>query len=228
MRNIRCDEILNRMDFSRLSVNDFEEQVKRHCIEKMNEYELEPRKIDKIKSYPEKKYEIFTLIFSNNDKKIFVLDTNSINYDEDLEERELYYSRIIAKRICDNMKRIKEDAMVGIEEIENEYKDKISKIEDTIKELKELDENEYNMDRFAYDALIGTSLMDAIDEDMNDIKTENEDLKKELKNSELKISELLNKLNISLNEIEKNRENLQLNTISKFEKVINKIKKILD
>ena len=104
MRNIKCDEILDRSEFLKLSISDFEEQVKRYCISKMNEYETEPSKVDSLKFYPEKKYEIFKLLFEDGKAKIFILDTNSINYKEDLEERELYYSRIIAKRICDNMK----------------------------------------------------------------------------------------------------------------------------
>lgn len=228
MRNIRCDEILKRKDFLNLSVLDFEEQVKRFCISKMNEYETEPSKIDSLKTYPEKKFEIFKLIFENGNSKIFVLDTNSINYYDDKKEKELYYSRIIAKRICENKKRINEDAIFGISQLEFEYKDEINKIKDKIKELQELDENEYNVDRFAYNALINTTIIDEVEGLKKDSSDENNELKEKLKTSEKQIIELSNKLKISLETIEKNRENLKLNTTSKFEKIINKIKKILE
>lgn len=228
MRNIRCDEILKRKDFLNLSIPDFEEQVNRYCINKINEYETEPAKIDSLKSYPEKKFEIFKLLFDSGKSKIFILDTNLINYEEDLDERELYYSRIIAKRICDNMKRLYEDAISGISELELEYKDSIDSIKKKIEELKELDENEYNLDRFAYNALVDTAIIEEIDTIKKDSLEENEKLKEKLKLSEKQIIELSNKLKISLETIEKNRENLQLNTTSKFEKIINKIKKILE
>ncbi len=228
MRNIRCDEILKRKDFLNLSIPDFEEQVNRYCINKINEYETEPAKIDSLKSYPEKKFEIFKLLFDSGKSKIFILDTNLINYEEDLDERELYYSRIIAKRICDNMKRLYEDAIFGISELELEYKDSIDSIKKKIEELKELDENEYNLDRFAYNALVDTSIIEEIDNIKKDSLKENEQLKEKLKLSEKQIIELSNKLKISLETIEKNRESLQLNTSSKFEKIINKIKKILE
>ena len=52
--------------------------------------------------------------------------------------------------------------------------------------------------------------------------------KEKLKSSEKQILELSNKLKISLDTIEKNREDLQLHTTSKFEKVINYVKKILE
>lgn len=228
MRSIRCDEILNKNDFSKLSVSDFEEQVKRHCISKMNEYETEPAKIDSLKLYPEKKYEIFKLLFEDGKTKIFILDTNLINYKDDLDERELYYSRIIAKRICDNMKIIYEDAIIGVQELEIEYKENIENIKNKIEELKELDENEYNLDRFAHNALKDTSFFDGVEEFKNDTFEENKKLKEKLKVSEEKIFDLSNKLKISLETIEKSREDLQLHTTSKFEKIIKRIKKLLE
>lgn len=228
MRNIRCDEILKRKEFFNLSVSDFEKQTVRFCVSKMNEYETEPAKLDLLKSYPEKKIEIFRLIFENGDSKIFVLETSLINYNDDLEDRELYYSRIIAKRICDNKKRIHEDAISGIEELELEYKEDIENIKAKIKELQELDENEYNVDRFAYNALIGTTIFDEVENLKKDSSEENKQLKEKLKNSEKQIMELSNKLKVSLDTIEKNRENLKLNTTSRFEKIISKIKKILE
>ncbi len=228
MRNIRCDEILNRSEFSKLSLLDFEEQVKRYCISKMNEYENEPAKIDSLKLYPEKKYEIFKLLFESGESKIFILDTKLINYEDDLNERELYYSRIIAKRICDNMKRLYEDAIIGVPALELEYKEDIDNIKNKIEELKELDENEYNLDRFAHNTLKDTNIFDEIEEFKNEISEENKKLKEQLKHSEEKILELSNKLRISLETIEKNREDLQLHTTSKFEKIIERIKKILD
>lgn len=228
MRNIKCDEILDRSEFLKLSISDFEEQVKRYCISKMNEYETEPSKVDSLKFYPEKKYEIFKLLFEDGKAKIFILDTNSINYKEDLEERELYYSRIIAKRICDNMKILEEDAIIGISESELEYKEDIDNIKSKIKELKELDENEYNLDRFAHNALKDTKFFEKIEEGKDEISEENRNLKEKLKSSEKQILELSNKLKISLDTIEKNREDLQLHTTSKFEKVINYVKKILE
>ena len=224
MRNIRCDEILNRSDFLRLPLLDFEEQVKRYCISKMAEYENEPAKIESLKTYPEKKYEIFKLLFEDGKSKIFVLDTNLINYEEDSEEKELYYSRIIAKRICDNMKRLYEDAIIGVPETEAEYKDDIESIKNKIDELKELDENEYNLDRFAHNTLKDTSIFDEVEELKNEAFEENKKLKEQLKASEKTILELSNKLRISLETIEKNRENLQLHTTSKFEKIMKNIK----
>lgn len=228
MRNIRCDEILKRKDFLNLSIPDFEEQVNRYCINKMNEYETEPSKIDSLKSYPEKNFEIFKLLFDSGKNKFFILDTNLINYDEDLDEKELYYSRIIAKRICDNMKILYEDAVSGIPELELEYKDSIDSIKQKIEELKQLDENEYNLDRFAYNALVDTDIIEEIDTIKKDSLEENKQLKEKLQLSENQIIELSNKLKISLETIEKNRKDLQLNTSSKFEKIINKIKKILE
>ena len=145
-----------------------------------------------------------------------------------MEERELYYSRIIAKRICDNMKILEEDAIIGISESELEYKEDIDNIKSKIKELKELDENEYNLDRFAHNALKDTKFFEKIEEGKDEISEENRNLKEKLKSSEKQILELSNKLKISLDTIEKNREDLQLHTTSKFEKVINYVKKILE
>lgn len=227
MRNIRCDEVLKRGDFSKLSVSDFEEQVNRYCIDKMNEYETEPAKIESLKEYPEKRFEIFKLIFETGNNKTFILDTDLIDYKDELDDRELYYSRIIAKRICDNMKKIDEDAISGISELEYEYKDDIENVENKIKELKELDENEYNLDRFVYNSLLGTSIIDEVEELKNDVSKENEILKEKLKASEEQIMDLSNKLKISLETIQKNRENLKLNTTSRFERFIETIKKII-
>lgn len=227
MRNIRCDEVLKRSDFSKLSMSDFEEQVNRYCIDKMNEYETEPAKFQSLKEYPEKKFEIFKLIFETGNNKIFILDTDLIDYEEEQEEKELYYSRIIAKRICDNMKKIDEDAISGIPELESEYKEDIENIKDKIKELKELDENEYNLDRFVYNALLGTSIIDEVESMQKEALEENEILKEKLKESEKQIMELSNKLKISLDTIQKNREDLKLNTTSRFERVLEKIKKII-
>jgi hypothetical protein len=230
MRNIRCEEILKRSDFQGITDNDFEEQVSRYCIEKMNEYETAPAKIENLKEYPEKRYEIFKLNFDSGAKKIFILDTNLINYNDDINEKELYYSRIIAKRICENMKRLTEDAIIGISELEQMYKDEIDDINEKIKELKELDENEYNLDRFVYNSLKDTSIIEEVDNlksQDEEILNENKILKEKLKKSEDTILELSNKLKISLEDIQKNREKLQLNTTSRFEKFINYIKNFL-
>lgn len=230
MRNIRCDEILDRREFSKLTDSDFEEQVNRFCIIKMNEYETEPAKIESLKEYPEKRFEVFKLNFDNGEKKIFILDTNQIKYKDELEERELYYSRIIGKRICENMKKINEDAILGIPDLEIEYQDNINDINNTIKELKELDENEYNLDRFVYNSIQGTSIFEEVDnlKDSNkDVFEENKILKEKLKKSEKQIMDLSNKLKISLETLEKNRENLQLNTTSRFEKFFESIKNFL-
>lgn len=227
MRNIRCDEILKRSDFSKLSASDFEEQVNRYCIDKMNEYETEPAKIDSLKEYPEKRFEIFKLIFETGNNKIFILDTDLIDYEDDAEEKELYYSRIIAKRICDNMKKVEEDAISGIPELEFEYKEDIENIKNKIKELKELDENEYNLDRFVYNSLIGTTIIDEVESLKKDSSEENEMLKEKLRASEKQVIDLSNKLKISLETIQKNREDLKLNTTSKFEKFLETIKKII-
>lgn len=227
MRNIRCDEILKRSDFSKISMSDFEEQVNRYCIDKMNEYETEPAKIDSLKEYPEKRFEIFKLIFETGNNKIFILDTDLIDYKDELNQRELYYSRIIAKTICDNMKKLNEDAILGIPELEYEYEEDIENIKNKIKELKELDENEYNLDRFVYNSLLGTTIIDEVEELKKDASKENSILKEKLKASENQIMDLSNKLKISLETIQKNRDNLKLNTTSKFERFVETIKKII-
>lgn len=228
MRNIRCEEILDRKDFIELSISDFEEKVNEYCIAKMQEYECEADKIDSLIVYPEKKYEIFKLCFEDEKSKIFVLDTNSINYKADLDKRELYYSSIIAKRICDNMKTLHEDAIIGIPELELEYEEDIDNLKNKIEELRELDENEYNIDRFAHNALKDTNFFDEVEKLKDETSEENKKLKEQLKVSEEKIFELSNKLKISLETIEKNREDLHLHTTSKFEKFMKYIKKILD
>lgn len=227
MRNIRCDEILDRNEFSKLSVKDFEKQAQNFCIDKMNEYETQPSKINSLSTYPEKKFEIFNLIFENGGNKIFVLDTDLINYSDEQEDKEIYYSRIIAKRICENLKILNEDAIVGISELEFEYKDEKEKIKAKIEELKELDENEYNLDRFVYDSLEETNILEDI-EQLRNTAQENEILKEKLKVSENQIAELSNKLKISLEAIEKNRKDLKLNTKSRFESFLEKVKKILN
>lgn len=225
MRNIKCEEILKRKDYLGLNISDFEEQVNRFCLSKLNEYEVEPSRLESLKKCPEKRYEIFRLNFTSGNKKIFMLETSLIDYDENMEERELYYSSIIAKRICDNMKRIDEDAINGISEIENEYENDIIEIKENIKSLQELDKDEYNIDSFAYNALLGTGVIEELEEERDE---ENKKLKEELRVAEEKIADLTNKLRISLTEIEKNRKNLNLNTSSQFEKFINKIKKIIN
>ena len=59
MRKIKCDEILNKNDYISLNDKDFEEQVLRYCLDKMNEYELATKDVSELKEYPSKKYEIF-------------------------------------------------------------------------------------------------------------------------------------------------------------------------
>ena len=233
MRNIRCDEILNREEFSKISDKDFEKQVEYYLIDKLNEYETTPSKNITLNEKPIKRYEVFNLVFEalDQDKKIFVLDTGLINYDEDVEESELYYSRIIAKRICENLKVLHEDAINGITELENEFKDDIDLVKQKIAELQELDENEFNLDLFASIALEDTEIADQLETlqlTNNDLTVENKELREKLKKSEEQIIDLSNKLKISLDSIEKNRENLQLHTQSRFEKFLIKIKKMIN
>lgn len=233
MRNIRCDEILNREEFSKISEKDFEIQVENYLIDKLNEYETTPSKNITLQEKPTKSYEVFNLIFESlyNETKVFVLDTNLINYNDDKDESELYYSRIIAKRICENLKILNEDAINGIPELENEFKDDIDLVKQKIEELRELDENEFNLDLFASIALEDTEISKHIDtlqtENVNLVQ-ENIILKENLKKSEEQIIDLSNKLKISLDSIEKNREHLELHTQSRFEKFLARIKKIIN
>lgn len=231
MRNIKCEEILNREEFPNITGKAFEKQVEYYLIDKLNEYETTPSKNISLKEKPVKKYEIFSLIFEVLDegKKVFVLDTDLINYSEDKNESELYYSRIIAKRICDKLKILNEDAISGIPELENEYKDDIDSLKKEIEELRELDENEYNLDLFASIALEDTEIteyLETLQTENDDLINENKDLKEKLKKSEDQIIDLSNKLKISLDSIEKNREDLELRTQSRFEKFLAKIRGI--
>lgn len=229
MRKIRCDEILNRNDFPNLNDKEFEEQVKRFCLDKLNEYSVEENKIDVLKEYPSKKYEIFKIDIAN--EKIFVLDTNLINYDGEKDDIELFYSRTISKDICDNLKRLSEDAVIGNPELESLYIDNINEIKNHIQELKKLDEDEYNLDRFIYNSLQDTNILEdyqKIDLSQNRLSEENKQLREQLKKSEKTILELSNKLKISLEDIEENRKKLQVSNQSKFEKMLNKLKEFLN
>ena len=132
MRKIKCDEVLNKSDFLGISDKEFVKQVERFCLDKMNEYEVSPKKVDTLKSYPEKVYEIFKLDLESQGDKIFVLETSLINYDGEEDDKEIYYSRIIAKRICDNMKRLNEDAAMKSIEAKSMFIDEIQEIEKQI------------------------------------------------------------------------------------------------
>ena len=229
MRKINCDEILNRSDFPKLNDKDFSEQVKNFCLNKLLEYDVEPSKLDNFREYPTKKYEIFKIDIGN--EKIFLLETDLINYEDELDERELYYSKSIAKEICENLKRICEDATFGIQNLEIKYVDAINEIKEKIKELKKLDEDQYNLDRFIYNSLSDTTILEdyeEIEKSRNNLAEENARLKSQLKKSEKTIIELSNKLKISLDDIEESRKKLNLKNKSKFEKIINKLKEILN
>lgn len=231
MRKIKCDEVLNKSDFLGISDKDFIKQVERFCLDKMNEYEVSPKKVDTLKSYPEKVYEIFKLDIESQGDKIFVLETSLINYDGEEDDKEIYYSRIIAKRICDNMKRLNEDAAMKSIEAKSMFIDEIQEIEKQIKDLKLLDEDEYNLDRFIYNSLFDSNIIDEYEEIQNEnvsLEEENRLLKEKLKKSESMIIELSNKLKISLDDIEANRKKLRINNKSIFEKVLDKIREILD
>lgn len=227
MRKIRTDEILERKDFLNLNDSDFDEQVLRYCIEKLSEYEIGISKIDSLTEYPVKKYEIFKIDIKN--ERIFMLDTNLIKCDYDLDSRELYYSREITQKICTTMKRLYEDAIMGNDEMEVMYQDEINNLKDQIKNLKELDEDEYNFDRFTYNSLKDTDFFENYNEmleNKNNLKTENEALKEKVEKSEKMILDLSNKLKISLDDIEKNRNELKVKNKSLIEKLISRIKKL--
>ena len=231
MRKIKCDEILNKSNFLGISDKDFIKQVERFCLDKMNEYEVTPKKSESLKTYPEKRYEIFKLDLESQGDKIFILETKSINYDGEVEDKELYYSRIIAKRICDNLKRLNEDAAMQSTETKSMFLDEIQEIEKQIKDLKTLDEDEYNLDRFIYNSLFDSNIINEYEEiqvENNTLEEENKALKEKLKKSEEMILELSNKLKISLDDIEANRKKLKINNKSIFEKVLDRIKEILD
>ena len=231
MRKIKCDEILNKSNFLGISDKDFIKQVERFCLDKMNEYEVTPKKSESLKTYPEKRYEIFKLDLESQGDKIFILETKSINYDGEVEDKELYYSRIIAKRICDNLKRLNEDAAMQSTETKSMFLDEIQEIEKQIKDLKTLDEDEYNLDRFIYNSLFDSNIINEYEEIQTEnitLEEENKELKEKLKKSEEIILELSNKLKISLDDIEANRKKLKINNKSIFEKVLDRIKEILD
>lgn len=230
MRKIKCDEVLNKSDFRGLTDSDFVKQVIKYCLDKMNEYELSPKKIESLKGYPQKEYEIFQLDLETEGYKIFVLETSLINYDGEEDEKELYYSRIIAKRICDNLKRLHEDAAMKVVEAKSYLIDDIAEIEKQIASLKELDEDEYNLDRFIYNSLFASDIIEEYEEVQNEklsLEEENKLLKEKIKKSEKTILELSNKLKISLDDIEANRNKLKINNKSVFEKVVEKLKDIL-
>lgn len=231
MRKIKCDEILNKSNFLGISDKDFIKQVERFCLDKMNEYEVTPKKSESLKTYPEKRYEIFKLDLESQGDKIFILETDLINYDGETEYKDLYYSRIIAKRICDNLKRLNEDAAMQSTETKSMFLDEIQEIEKQIKDLKTLDEDEYNLDRFIYNSLFDSNIINEYEEiqvENNTLEEENKALKEKLKKSEEMILELSNKLKISLDDIEANRKKLKINNKSIFEKVLDRIKEILD
>lgn len=231
MRKIKCDEILNKSNFLGISDKDFIKQVERFCLDKMNEYEVTPKKSESLKTYPEKRYEIFKLDLETQGDKIFILETDLINYDGEAEDKDLYYSRIIAKRICDNLKRLNEDAAMQSTETKSMFLDEIQEIEKQIKDLKTLDEDEYNLDRFIYNSLFDSNIINEYEEiqvENNTLEEENKALKEKLKKSEEMILELSNKLKISLDDIEANRKKLKINNKSIFEKVLDRIKEILD
>lgn len=231
MRKIKCDEILNKSNFLGISDKDFIKQVERFCLDKMNEYEVTPKKSESLKTYPEKRYEIFKLDLETQGDKIFILETDLINYDGEIEDKDLYYSRIIAKRICDNLKRLNEDAAMQSTETKSMFLDEIQEIEKQIKDLKTLDEDEYNLDRFIYNSLFDSNIIneyEKIQVENNTLEEENKALKEKLKKSEEMILELSNKLKISLDDIEANRKKLKINNKSIFEKLLDRIKEILD
>lgn len=230
MRKIKCDEVLNKSDFRGLTDSDFVKQVIKYCLDKMNEYELSPKKIESLKEYPQKVYEVFQLDLESEGYRIFVLETDLIDYDGEETEKELYYSRIIAKRICDNLKRLHEDAAMKNIDTKSFLLDDIAEIEKQIEELKKLDEDEYNLDRFIYNSLFATDIIEEYEEVQNEklsLEEENKLLKEKIKKSEKTILELSNKLKISLDDIEANRNKLKINNKSVFEKVVEKLKDIL-
>ncbi len=230
MRKIKCDEVLNKRDFPGLTDSDFVKQVIRYCLDKMNEYELSPKKIETLKEYPQKVYEVFQLDLESEGYRIFVLETDLIDYDGEETEKELYYSRIIAKRICDNLKRLHEDAAMKNIDTKSFLLDDIAEIEKQIEELKKLDEDEYNLDRFIYNSLFATDIIEEYEEVQSEklsLEEENKILKEKIKKSEKTILELSNKLKISLDDIEANRNKLKINNKSVFEKVVEKLKDIL-
>ena len=108
--------------------------------------------------------------------------------------------------------------------------DDIAEIEKQIEELKKLDEDEYNLDRFIYNSLFATDIIEEYEEVQNEklsLEEENKLLKEKIKKSEKTILELSNKLKISLDDIEANRNKLKINNKSVFEKVVEKLKDIL-
>ena len=129
------------------------------------------------------------------------------------------------------MKRLNEDAAMKSIEAKSMFIDEIQEIEKQIKDLKLLDEDEYNLDRFIYNSLFDSNIIDEYEEIQNEnvsLEEENRLLKEKLKKSESMIIELSNKLKISLDDIEANRKKLRINNKSIFEKVLDKIREILD
>ena len=129
------------------------------------------------------------------------------------------------------MKRLNEDAAMHSVEAKSMFMDDIKEIETQIKDLKVLDEDQYNLDRFIFNTLFDSEIINEFEEMQSDnisLEEENRLLKEKLKSSENTIIELSNKLKISLDDIEANRKKLKINNKSTFEKIFDKIKEILN
>lgn len=231
MRSIVCEDILQRNMFPKISYKDYEEQVEYYLIDIMNSYDTTPISEFSLIDKPIKKYEIFKLIYKHkNSYSIFLIETDLINCDDDINLKELYYSRNVASKICHILKRLNEDAIIGISELEVEFQDDINALNNEIDELRKLDTDEYNMDLFSYITLKDTSIfkdIEIIEKSRNDLLLENEQIKNKLSESEKMIRDLTEKLMVSLETIEKNRNKLMVREKSKSETFLNKIKKIL-
>lgn len=230
MRNINCDEILPREEFASLNDSDYEEQVIRFCQENLTKY-----KNDLIENYngfiinaPSKVYEVFKL--NSKISRIFLLNTNQINYNGDECDKELYYTANAAYKICLNKKILNEDATLGNAEIQADFKEEKDKLEKEIEQLIDNDNNCFNEDRFIFNTLDGSIILEEynkVSSFKTNLENENKILKEKLKDNENTIIDLSNKLKISLDNIEKSRDNLSIKSKSKFENLFDRLKEIL-
>lgn len=228
MRTVNPDEILRRSDYLKLSDEQFIDLVCKYCLEKLESLDevTEAEKILQLQSFPKKEYELFRLNVAGG--KIFILKTSEIYYIGDDKNKELYYSPSVAKELCKSVKQLKETA-TGI--VEEAFEAEIREAKQHIENLKELDDQEYGLARFMYSTFEDTEVLDEyrkMYESNKELSDENKALKQDLERAAKSVEDLSKKLKFLLEEIEKNKNLLNVRNKNFFQKMAEKLKDTLN
>ena len=165
---------------------------------------------------PQKQYEIYRLISDN--ESLMLINTQ---YFPKTENKEIFYDKDLAIKIYENMVNLEENVICSFPDLIEIYQNDIIEVQNQIEKLKIEDNLKYEEDIKNYKMLCDSDMFKIIKEDINNARRENLQLKQQIEKANNTIKNLSNKLEISLNRVEK----LQNSRLSLWDRIKNLLKR---